>query len=82
VGLIDRYIAQSIRSHLSPASQEDVLGMGGVSEVSGREPPSRRISSFSSDAVHPALQDIDPTTRFFYTPHTITGLILGISLTL
>ena len=48
-----------------------------VTGPSGREPPSRRVSTLSNGAVHPALQDIDPATRIFYTPHTITGLILG-----
>ena len=28
---------------------------------------------------HPALQEIDPKTSFFYTPRTITALLLGAS---
>jgi len=42
--------------------------------------PSRRISASrqpSQDVVHPALEDIDPSTKFLYTPHTVTGLLLG-----
>ena len=42
--------------------------------------PSRRISVSrqpSQDVVHPALEDIDPSTKFLYTPHTVTGLLLG-----
>jgi hypothetical protein len=46
--------------------------------------PSRRPSSelpvsrrASGELVHPALEDIDPSTRFLYTPHTITGLVIG-----
>ena len=26
---------------------------------------------------HPALRDLDPSTRFLYTPHTITCLFFG-----
>ena len=26
---------------------------------------------------HPALRHIDPSTRFLYTPHTVTSLIIG-----
>ncbi len=42
--------------------------------------PSRRTSASrqpSQDTIHPALEDIDPTTKFLYTPHTVTGLLLG-----
>lgn len=42
--------------------------------------PSRRSSASrqpSQDIVHPALEDIDPTTKFLYTPHTVTGLLFG-----
>jgi len=49
-----------------------------------RPHPSRRPSSelpasrrASGELVHPALEDIDPSTRFLYTPHTITGLVIG-----
>ena len=42
--------------------------------------PSRRSSASrqpSQDILHPALEDIDPSTKFLYTPHTVTGLLLG-----
>lgn len=26
---------------------------------------------------HPALEELDPATKFLYTPHTITGLLIG-----
>ncbi len=42
--------------------------------------PSRRSSASrqpSQDILHPALEDIDPATKFLYTPHTVTGLLLG-----
>ena len=42
--------------------------------------PSRRTSASrqpSQDILHPALEDIDPSTKFLYTPHTVTGLLLG-----
>lgn len=36
----------------------------------------RRHSQVSlSGDTHEALQDIDPATKFLYTPHTLTGLI-------
>ena len=31
----------------------------------------------SREPVPPALGDLDPTTRFLYTPHTVTGLVAG-----
>ena len=40
----------------------------------------RRHSSLSASGElhHPALQDLDPSTKYlFYTPHTITGLVIG-----
>ena len=40
----------------------------------------RRRSSLSTSGElrHPALQDLDPSTKYlFYTPHTITGLVIG-----
>ena len=37
---------------------------------------SRRQSQASVAEVHEALQDIDPATKFLYTPHTLTGLTL------
>ena len=41
----------------------------------------RRCSQSSLHDDHPALQDLDPSTKFiFYTPHTITGLIIGTKL--
>lgn len=39
--------------------------------------PARRLTGFAPTPVHPALQDLDPSTKFFYTPHTITGLAIG-----
>ena len=42
--------------------------------------PARRDSASrrpSQDIVHPALEVIDPATKFLYTPHTVTGLLLG-----
>ena len=46
-------------------------------EFEGQDEPIPIRSSTSGQSVHPALQDIDPSTRFFYTPHTLTGLSLG-----
>ena len=42
-------------------------------------PPRLPVSRRSSCELlpHPALEDIDPTTRFLYTPHTITALLIG-----
>ena len=40
----------------------------------------RRHSSLSTsgELQHPALQDLAPSTKYlFYTPHTITGLVIG-----
>lgn len=39
----------------------------------------RRTTSRQSsrELLHPALEDLDPSTRFLYTPHTITGLLIG-----
>ena len=31
----------------------------------------------SRELLHPALEDLDPSTKFLYTPHTITGLLIG-----
>ena len=42
--------------------------------------PVRRHSAsrqHSQDLVYPALEDIDPSTKFLFTPHTVTGLLLG-----
>ena len=40
-----------------------------------RLPASRRSSAELPP--HPALEDIDPSTRFLYTPHTISALLIG-----
>jgi hypothetical protein len=37
----------------------------------------RAYSVPSQQFAHPALQDLDPATKFLYTPHTITALIVG-----
>lgn len=29
---------------------------------------------------HPAFQNLDPTTRFLYTPRTVTGLFIGMQI--
>lgn len=41
---------------------------------------SRRTTSrqTSRELLHPALEDIDPSTKFLYTPHTISGLLIGL----
>ena len=42
--------------------------------------PIRRHSAsrqHSQDLVNPALEKIDPSTKFLFTPHTVTGLLLG-----
>ena len=42
--------------------------------------PVRRHSAsrqHSQDLVYPALEDSDPSTKFLFTPHTVTGLLLG-----
>ena len=41
------------------------------------EPLAVRYSMSGQKAIHPALEDIDPSTSFFYTPHTFTGLVSG-----
>ena len=37
--------------------------------------PVRSLSATAED--HPALKDLDPSTKFLYTPHTLSGLLLG-----
>ena len=34
----------------------------------------RRNSHLSLSDTHEALQELDPATKFLYTPHTLTGL--------
>jgi hypothetical protein len=31
----------------------------------------------SRELLHPALEDLDPSTKFLYTPHTVSGLVTG-----
>jgi hypothetical protein len=47
----------------------------------GEESALRRVPTTSptQPSRHPTLGiDIDPATRFFYTPHTVIGLVIGV----
>lgn len=47
-------------------------------EVVLRRPGSRASSRQGSMVLPPFdVEDLDPSTRFLYVPHTLTGLLIG-----
>ena len=39
---------------------------------------SEKVDAPLCQSTHPALRDLDPTTRFLYTPHTCSVLAIGV----
>ncbi|KAK9815001.1 hypothetical protein WJX73_004520 [Symbiochloris irregularis] len=74
-----------VRSAGSPGNAEDPASdrLGKDIQSHRLDPSVSRFTSTVTERQHPLDPDqIDPATKFLYTPHTITGLIVGFAILL